>query len=582
MIENVAGFYKKQFKEMKRETILEFKVACKNGKTKWVEQTVVMIPNGNKIDGFQCIVRDVTVRKRLEKKLLESNKKFQTLFDSSPYAVAVFELDPGKIIDANAAYLNMIGYTREEALGRTAMELGVINPEERERIIAAVKEKGSLKNMEQTMYHKSGKEIIVLFSNQLVEINGETYSLVLFNDITERKRLERQLITAKEEAEEATKAKEMFLASMSHEIRTPMNGVIGMANLLESTQLNGEQNEYVKGIIGSSERLLTIINDILDLSKINAGRIAFENEPFNVKELVKNITMNLGITAKKREITLDTHIADNVPEYIAGDSVRLSQILWNLAGNAVKFTEKGGVDIYISAKNSENEKVDVEFTVKDSGIGITEEKLPYIFQPFVQADIHTTRKYGGTGLGLDIAKKLVELQGGNIAVESTPGKGSIFSFHIGFDKVAASKLPGEMKELDGKKKDLKGLKVLFVEDNKVNQRVGERTLVKWGANVTIAENGRKAVQILTGNTYDLILMDLQMPEMDGIEATRCIRTSMTDTVSKIPIIAMTASAFRSEYDKCIEAGMNDYISKPFKPEELYQAIVKAAKLGKAA
>jgi len=458
MGEKVGMFYKNQFKELTRETILEFKVACKDGSTKWVEQTVVMIKNGEKIEGFQCIVRDVSIRKQLEA----------------------------------------------------------------------------------------------------------------------------QLVAAKEEAEEATKAKEMFLASMSHEIRTPMNGVIGMANLLEGTQLTPEQKEYVSGISGSSERLLTVINDILDLSKINAGKITFEKEPFNIRDLVKNITMNLGITAKRKNISLDMHIEDSVPEYITGDSVRLSQILWNLSGNAVKFTEKGGVDIYISAKNSGDEKADVKFTIKDSGIGITTEKLPHIFQPFVQADVHTTRKYGGTGLGLDIAKKLVELQGGSISVESMPGKGSTFSFSIGFTKLALSKLPEEIRETEGKKKDLKGLKILFVEDNKVNQRVGERTLGKWGANVTIAENGRKAVQMLSANTYDLILMDLQMPEMDGIEATRYIRTSMTDSVSRIPIIAMTASAFRSEYDKCIEAGMNDYISKPFKPDELYLAILKAVQLDKAA
>jgi PAS domain S-box-containing protein len=574
MMDEVRSFYGKQFKEMTRETIYEFQIMPKNDGRKWVEQTVVMVMENGRINGFQCIVRDVSSRKELQKELFESNKKFQTLFDSSPFGVAVFELEPGRILDANAAYLNMFGFTREEAIGHTAMELRIIDAGARAKIIEEVKTRGSMKNLEQVMYHRSGKPVICLFSNQLIELNGQTYSLVLFTDITERKKLESQLVAAKEEAEHATKAKEMFLASMSHEIRTPMNGVIGMANLLEGTKLKSEQKEYVTGIKDSGERLLTIINDVLDLSKINAGKISFESEPFSIKELIKNITLNLGITAKKKNITLNAIIADAVPEYVIGDSVRLSQILWNLCGNAVKFTEKGGVQVSVSIKSEKDGKANIEFTVKDTGIGITKERLPYIFDPFVQADVHTTRRYGGTGLGLDIAKKLVELQGGTILVESTPEKGSTFKFCLTFTKASPAVLSEDIKGTIGNAKNLKGINILFVEDNAVNQRVGERTLTKWGASVVIAGNGRKATEMLLEKPFDLILMDLQMPEMDGIEATRYIRTSMPSVVSHIPIIAMTASAFRGEYNKCIEAGMNNYISKPFKPEELYQMIVQ--------
>jgi len=573
MLDSVKEFYAHQFKDRIPETILEFQVLQKNGDKKWVEQTVVLIGDGKKVSDFQCIVRDISVRKELEERLSESNTKFQTLFDSSPFGIAVFELSPGRIIEANAAYLDMIGYTHQEAFGHTPMELGVIDPAERAAIVERIRKVGSSQNQEQNMHHRSGREITSLYSNKLIELGGEKYSLVLFTDITERKKLEQQLVVAKEQAEEATKAKEMFLASMSHEIRTPMNGVIGMANLLADTTLNKEQDEYVIGIKDSANRLLSIINDILDLSKINAGKITFESEPFNIKELIKGMAFTLGIRAKEKNIKFNTHIESKLPDYIVGDSVRLSQILWNLGGNAIKFTEKGGVDLDVSVENETEEKLRLKFLIKDTGIGIPKKRLAVIFEPFVQADLNTTRKYGGTGLGLNITQKLVELQGGTVTIDSELGIGSSFSFSIEYQK--QSMAPENIQpDLLSKPKDLKGLNVLFVEDNKVNQRVGERTLSKWGANVTIAENGRVAIPLLNKNKYDLILMDLQMPEMDGVETTQYIRKQMQAPVSNIPIIAMTASAYRGEYDKCIEVGMNNYISKPFKPDELYAMIVQ--------
>ena len=571
MVNGVREFYAEQFKDKLHETILEFQITKKDGSKKWVEQTVALISEGGRITDFHGIVRDINVRKELEYKLFESNQKFETLFESSPFGIAVFELHPGRIIDANPAYFEMFGYTREEAIGHSAMELGIIDPIARAEIIERIKQVGSSKNQEQKMYHRSGRPVICLYSNQLVTIGNERYSLVLFTDITERKMLEQQLVKAKDEAEDATKAKEMFLASMSHEIRTPMNGVIGMANLLADTKLTAEQEEYVGSIKDSSQRLLTIINDVLDLSKINAGKIVFEDEPFNMRELLRSTALTLSIRAKEKQIEFNTHIDENVPEFVTGDSVRLSQVLWNLGGNAVKFTEKGSVNLNVVIKNSNDDKIDIAFTVKDTGIGIPKERLSVIFDPFVQADVNTTRKYGGTGLGLNIAKKLVELQGGILNVDSTLGVGSTFSFSIEFKKYEP-KPQDEVLAAASNVKDLKGTHILFVEDNKVNQRVGERTLGKWGATVEIAENGRLAIDLLNRNKFDLILMDLQMPEMDGVETTQYIRNEMKLPVAQIPIIAMTASAYRGEYDKCIEVGMNDYISKPFKPDDLYNMI----------
>lgn len=412
MVNGVTEFYLSQFKDRVHETILEFQIRDKGGKRKWVEQTVVLISDGNKVSDFQCIVRDISVRKELEQQVFESNKKFQTLFNSSPFGIAVFELHPGRIIEANAAYLDMFGYTHDEAMGHTAMELGIIDEVAREQIVERVKKVGSSRNQEQIMYHRSGRPVICLYSNQLIELEGQKYSLVLFTDITERKKLEQQLVIAKEEAESATKAKEMFLASMSHEIRTPMNGVIGMANLLAETKLTQEQEEYNSTIKDSAQRLLAIINDILDLSKINAGMVTLENEPFNIRDLVRSVIMTLDVRAKEKHIGFDVNLDKALPDYVSGDSVRLSQILWNLGGNAIKFTEKGKVEIDVKVRNEHNDKIGIEFRVKDTGIGIPKERLSVIFDPFVQADLNTTRKYGGTGLGLNITKKLVELQGG--------------------------------------------------------------------------------------------------------------------------------------------------------------------------
>src|SRR5581483_7311648 len=254
--------------------------------------------------------------------------------------------------------------------------------------------------------------------------------------------------------EEATKAKEMFLASMSHEIRTPMNGVTGMANLLAQTPLNTEQKEYTDAIRDSAQRLLTVINDVLDISKINAGKVSLTPAPFNIREVLKSIYMTLSTKAQEKGISLNVSADDNVPETLVGDSVRLSQVLWNLSGNAVKFTEKGGVNVNVSLHGTENEKALLKFTITDTGIGIAKERLPHIFEPFVQADKRITHKYGGTGLGLDIAKKIVELHGGKINVESQLGKGSVFSFTIAYNKHSGS--PATTKT-DSKSKNLAGI-----------------------------------------------------------------------------------------------------------------------------
>jgi PAS domain S-box-containing protein len=518
------------------------------------------------------INRDSSKRIAAEASALESEKKYRTIIEDAGDVVFTNNYQ-GIFTFINSRASELTGYKPEELIGKHFSS--IIAPEWIDSAKAfyynQFKKRIATTLFEFQVITKDGKrkwveQTVVLISRG--EEVGDFHCIV--RDITTRKEMEQQLTAAKEKAEEATKAKEMFLASMSHEIRTPMNGVIGMANLLSGTNLDSEQKEYTDAIIDSAQRLLVIINDILDLSKINAGKVSLNYEPFDIKEVLKTVNATLAVRAKEKNITLNTTIDNTIPGKVVGDAVRLSQVLWNLAGNAVKFTERGSVDISLKKLPSEHGKVKLAFSIKDSGIGIAPERLPYIFDPFVQADKKITHLYGGTGLGLDIAQKIVQLQGGNITVESEPGKGSTFSFVLEFNEYAQADVQADV--LTEKPKDLKGIKILFVEDNKVNQQVGSRMLGKWGAVVEVADNGKIAVDMLQKNSYDLAIMDLQMPEMDGIETSIYIRNKLHIASSSLPIIAMTASVFRGEYEKCIAAGMNDYLSKPFTPDVLYGKI----------
>lgn len=509
------------------------------------------------------------------KVLIDNNKKFLTFFDFSPTCICIAELDSGIILDANQAFLDLFGYQRQEAVGRSLTSLGIVLSESRARIINELKKYGALKNREQIMFTKMGKPINMLFSNIIIELYGKKCSLSLLNDISEKKELETQLIIAKEQAEKAAKIKEEFLANMSHEIRTPMNGVIGMAYLLSQTRLSEEQKEYARGIRDSAGMLLTIINDILDISKINASKMIFEETPFNVRDIIRNLSLAMDVKAREKNIKYFSNVEKSIPQKIVGDPVRLSQILWNLAGNAVKFTEHGEVSLNVYLREEEKGTISLEFVVKDTGIGINSSKLISIFEPFTQASIDTSRKYGGTGLGLGIAKKLVEMQNGTIFAESKPGVGSTFSVRISFKKYDEAFNVGiETGAGAVKLKNLKGVNILVAEDNKINQRVVIKTLERWGATVGLAENGKIAVEMLAVKPYDLVLMDIQMPEMDGLEATKYIRSTLLPPASNLPIIAITASALRLDYEKCVALGMNEYVPKPFKPDELYDKIVR--------
>ncbi|AZQ62593.1 response regulator [Flammeovirga pectinis] len=398
-----------------------------------------------------------------------------------------------------------------------------------------------------------------------------------FNEMLSKIELQNEsLIHAKEVAESSAKAKQDFLANMSHEIRTPINGVMGMAELLNDTLLNDEQHHLLKVLRGSADHLLVVINDILDISKIESGKLEFEKKEIQVYDTLSSIIEVHKVETDKKGLNTLLDIAKDVPKYVIGDPVRLKQILINLYSNAVKFTFNGSIIIAVVKVENDQNKLTLRFSVKDSGIGIEKEKLGSIFDSFTQASNETTRKFGGTGLGLSISKQLVELQGGKLHLESTPKLGSTFYFEITFDefieKQKALTQVNKIKKSIPVKPSATSKSILLVEDNEVNQMLVLRLLKKWGYKSDVADNGLIALRKLKEHTYDLVLMDVHMPEMDGYTATKKIRTEFDEPLKSIPIIAMTASALKGEFERCKEAGMNDYISKPFKKDHLEEKV----------
>lgn len=384
-----------------------------------------------------------------------------------------------------------------------------------------------------------------------------------------------QLEKAKQKVEEGSRAKSEFLSTMSHEIRTPMNAIIGMTNLLVKDNPREDQLEQLEILDFSAKTLLSLINDVLDFSKIESGKIEFENVAFNLENLLNGVLESFRFTAEKKDVPLYLDLDEQLPEIITGDPNRLTQILNNLVSNAVKFTEEGSVGIIVEQKSASDGEIQILFTVTDTGIGISEEKQEKIFDSFTQERTETSRVFGGTGLGLTISKKLVELQGGSISLKSTKGEGSAFFVELPFK--SKDKADEKRSGIDQNDKELpnslKGTKVLLVEDNAINQKVMVRFLEKWDIEAIIAENGVQALDKMQKNSsISLVLMDLQMPEMDGYEATQKIREMDNKYKSSTPIIALTAAALKEVKEKVFASGMNDYLTKPFNPPELQKKL----------
>lgn len=386
----------------------------------------------------------------------------------------------------------------------------------------------------------------------------------------------KQLEIASGKLEKSTRAKSEFLATMSHEIRTPMNAILGMTHLLKQDDPRKDQLEPINILDFSSKTLLSLIDDVLDFSKIEAGKIEFENVEFELDNLINIITESFRITAENKSIGLKIEVAENVPNLLIGDPARLTQILNNLLSNALKFTEKGEVKLSIQSLIDSKNVSKLEFAISDTGIGIDKKRLNSIFDSFTQANQNTKRLFGGTGLGLTISKQLVELQGGEISVKSSPGEGSIFSVKLSFQKGkdTDSKPFSGTHELSSN--NVPGLRVLMAEDNLVNQKVMIRFLERWKVEMFVVDNGKEAVEAIHKDNFDVILMDLQMPLMDGYEAAKLIRRLDDPNKRNIPIIALTAAALNEVREKVFAAGMNDFVTKPFNPADLEQKLFKYA------
>ncbi len=381
------------------------------------------------------------------------------------------------------------------------------------------------------------------------------------------------MVQARQNAEEAVISKQQFMSTMSHEIRTPLNEVIGITNLLLQGNPREDQMDFIKTLRFSGNHLLTLVNDVLDYNKMESGKIEFEQIQFNLNDFLNDISRSYSYRSKEKNLDFRIIRPDTLPAEVIGDQVRLNQILSNLLSNALKFTKEGSISVYVNELERSENNIRLEFSVKDTGIGIPKEKHKLVFDSFTQASPDTTRHFGGTGLGLSICKKLVELQGGIITLDSEPGKGSSFTFSLSFTVPAGSKKPAA-GEIPDSYTGLENKKVLVAEDNRINFFVANKFLTGWGISVTHAENGKVALELLDKEDFDLVLMDLHMPVLDGIEATRIIRKSGNPRIKDIPVVALTAAIMSETHDKIEDLNINDYILKPFKPRDLFDKIMK--------
>lgn len=431
---------------------------------------------------------------------------------------------------------------------------------------------GESMEYEQVMHSEGEQPRSYLISFRPVREGDEIVAVsVVVRDITQLAKYRQQLIEARKKAEKAEKHQEQFLANISHEIRTPLNGIVGMANLLQKTNLNAEQRDFLGIIKYSSDNLLVLINDILDFSKIKAGKLNIEKIEFTLFDIVQSAVSTLQQRAKEKDLGILIFFHDEVPKRIKGDPYRLNQILSNLLSNAIKFTQDGYIRIEISSKKLSERTCAMKFRIKDTGIGIEADKLSLIFESFAQASEDVTRKFGGTGLGLTITRQLVEMQGGNISLSSLHGSGTTVSFEIPYEVVAPVVEQSKTGEEENPENaTFPGKRVLVVEDNEINRKVIAYNLEPAGIETTMAIDGKQAVNLLEkGEAFDLIIMDLQMPVMNGFQATVYIREKLKLST---PIIAMTASALKNEEQKCIDLGMNEYLTKPFAPEDLFRVL----------
>lgn len=474
----------------------------------------------------------------------------------------------GKILYHNNSVKDTLGYNAKSLVGKNFFDY--ILPSTRPKLVATfsrIKRKLFQEGVEFQFLCKDGAYKYLEFNSINLRPREKIEGFILdCRDITQRKK-------DAEELQRAQRAKEQFLANISHEIRTPINGIAGMAALLTQNPSDLERSLYLSAIQSASENLKVIINDILDLASIESGKLKFEKIAFNLSDLFNSLKSTFYHQAREKRLSLEFDLEANANQLMVGDPVRLNQILINLIGNALKFTSRGSIRIKCEVTKAEKKNMYLRFEVRDTGIGIPANKLTTIFESFSQADTSVTRKYGGTGLGLTIVKQLVELQGGRVSVNSVVDEGSTFSFTLPYEISTVKSSNLHSYTLTGKAdRTLHGMRVLLVEDNEINRLYATTILKNWGCVVELAENGLIAVEKVTNEFFNAVLMDVQMPVMDGFEATKSIRSLEDADKKNIPIIALTANATRKDYEKCLAEGMDDCITKPFTPDDLFKVL----------
>lgn len=524
----------------------------------------------------QRLQKEIAERHQAHQDLKESEQRFRDFVEGTEDLVVQMDAE-GILRYLSPSAEKIVGLKPEECVGRSALDF--VRPEDRPRgkqtIRDWVKQRRRSGSMELRLMSRDGQVRDMLWSvNIHYDHQGQVKVInTIARDITELKAVGRELQQAKEAAEAASKAKSEFLANMSHEIRTPMNAILGMTDLALETELNEEQRDFLKTVRQAGRSLLSLLNEILDLSKIESGHLDLSEELFSPQVLVDHTIRTMSAEARRKGLSLDYHVDSRIPEFLLGDSQRLGQVLMNLVENAIKFTQAGGVVVNVVRENEEQGKVVLHFSVADTGIGIDPDKQELIFESFTQADGSTTRRFGGTGLGTTISKHLVEMMGGGIWVESQPGQGSTFHFRIPFKKVQFPHLqepappsPSQGPDAgDGQQAEAvpgRPLKILVAEDNAVNQKLILALLERQGHRVALVSDGRQAVEAVKREPFELVLMDVEMPVMSGVEATAAIREYEEEHGGHLPIVAMTAHALKGDRERFLAAGMDAYLSKP--------------------
>jgi PAS domain S-box-containing protein len=571
-------FYRKQVEAKKSTTYLEFPIVTKLGLEKWIGQSVQYFQIGEDDYELTSLAMDITEKKIHEKSILVQEEKYRNIIAN--INLGLVEVDMDEIIKyCNQAFCELSGYTTAELIGKNILELLVVE-ENRDWVKNKIHDRlaGMSDTYETLIRNKNGELRWWMISGapNYDDAGNLIGTIGIHLDVTERKNLENELEASRKKAEESSKAKEAFLANMSHEIRTPLNAIIGMLRELSLESLNENQRMYLQNTSTASQHLFSVLNNILDVSKIEAGEFNLDAQHFSFNGILNDVKSIMGNKALEKNLFLNVSVSNAVRKTLIGDPVRIKQILLNLVGNAIKFTDKGGITLKCELESGTTTEQTLSLSIIDTGIGMDNSYLKNIFTKFSQEDISTSRKYGGTGLGMAITRELVHLMKGNIDVESQKNVGTVVTVKLSLPIGDDSKIIKEKILLQNTKGSNK-IKVLLTEDNEFNRLVATKTLNRYNCVVTEAINGLEAVEKLKKESFDVILMDLQMPLMDGIEATTIIRNQLQIVT---PIIALTANAFKNEIENCMKMGMNDYVTKPFEEKQLMESILKNVELHK--